>query len=468
MKIVEEIQRVALIQPNKIAIIKDNERITYKELVQKSRDITQKIHGSTRVALCIKDPILFTINYLALLMANCSIVLFSANKVAEEIRQQVSFIRCSKIITDRSDLMSMDGVIHTGTFKQNHSIYLNSHMQDEHPYIYIQTSGSRSNPKVVKHSQQGLVWNAQAHNKFLDLDSSHVALVILPLTSAFAHTTQFLSQLIIGGTLVFIQQPITPSAIYNKVFEHEVKSIGCVTTHLHLFLSKPPKIEVVNSLNYIITAGGSVPKSLIEKTQSLFPDSTILRAYGLTEAGPRVSCSSPISTVEDDSSGVPLEGVDIKIKKSALAFEENIGEIWIKSPGNMIEYLYNKEETTRSLIDGWLKTGDIGTLDESGKLYVKGRIKNIIICGGLTIYPEEIEEMMVAIDGVAECMAKGIEDNIYGEKLEIYIVTTYNEPAYIENVLSECEKCIRTWKIPFIIKHATELPKTDNGKLKRY
>ncbi|MGC6587641.1 class I adenylate-forming enzyme family protein [Paenibacillus sp. Dod16] len=468
MTIVEEIQRAALNQPNKLAIIKDNDRLTYKELVQKSRDISQQIHGSTRVALCIKDPILFTINYLALLMANCSVVLFSANKPGEEIRQQMSFIRCPKIITDRSDLTGMDGVIHTGTFKQNHSIDLSSHMQDEHPYIYIQTSGSRSNPKVVKHSQYGLVWNAQAHNKFLQLDASHVALVILPLTSAFAHTTQFLSQLIIGGTLVFIQQPITAAAIYKKVFEHEVKSIGCVATHLHLFLSKPPESEVVQSLNYIITAGGPVPKSLVKKTQSLFPESTILRAYGLTESGPRVSCSSPSSTVKDDSSGVPLEGVNIKIKRSASALDEDVGEIWVKSPGNMIEYLYNKEETSRSLIDGWLKTGDIGTLDDSGKLYVKGRIKNIIICGGLTIYPEEIEEMMVAIDGVAECMAKGIEDNIYGEKLQIYIVTTNNDPAFVEIVLSKCEKFMRSWKIPFNIENALELPKTENGKIKRF
>lgn len=467
MIIAEKIQRVAITHPNKLAIVKDNEKLTYQELVQKSRHTAQQIHGCTRVALCVKDPILFTINYLALLMANCSIVVFSANKPVEEIKQQMSFTRCVDIFTDRLDLTGMDLFVHTVTFEKNYDVYLSRDIHDEHPYVYIQTSGSKSNPKVVKHSQHGLIWNAQAHNNFLRLDASHVALVILPLTSAFAHTTQFLSQLIIGGTLVFVQQPITPSAIYNKVFEHKVNSIGCVATHLHLFLTKPPESKMVKSLNYIITAGGPTPKSLVEKTQSLFTESIILRAYGLTEAGPRVSCSSPNCTVEDDSSGFPLEGVTIKIKRLEDQ-ESDIGEIWIKSPGNMIEYLYNKKETTRSLIDGWLKTGDIGTLDESGKIHVKGRLKNIIICGGLNIYPEEVEEAMMAIDGVAECMVKGITDHIYGEKLEIYIVTNYNESIHVESVLSECEKCIRTWKIPFFIKNVIKLPKTENGKIKRY
>lgn len=212
----------------------------------------------------------------------------------------------------------------------------------------------------------------------------------------------------------------------------------------------------------------------------------ILQGYGLTECAP-VATLNPMNKPKNTSVGKPLPGVEVKIHNPN---EEGIGEIWIKGPNVMKGYYKNPEATAEVLVDGYLRTGDLGYIDEEGYVYITGRIKNVIVThGGKNVYPEEIEEKLNEFPYVLESLVVGKkidEKDMTGEEIFAYIVPDF---GYIEfeketpihkidfkeieeiifNVVRELNSKLPEYKRIKGYKILTEeLPKTSTRKIKRY
>jgi long-chain acyl-CoA synthetase len=212
----------------------------------------------------------------------------------------------------------------------------------------------------------------------------------------------------------------------------------------------------------------------------------ILQGYGLTECAP-VATLNPMNKPKNTSVGKPLPGVEVKIHNPN---EEGIGEIWIKGPNVMKGYYKNPEATAEVLVDGYLRTGDLGYIDEEGYVYITGRIKNVIVThGGKNVYPEEIEEKLNEFPYVLESLVVGRkidEKDMTGEEIFAYIVPDFGYIEFeretpihkidfkeieeiISNVVRELNSKLPEYKRIKGYKILTEeLPKTSTRKIKRY
>lgn len=442
-----------------VFLINKNKKVKYRDVFEYAKKISLKISPYRNVGICFNDPELFTIAYLAVGFANSNVVLINNRSPFEEVLRIHKLSDCALILTDRVELIKDSTKLFSHQITD--SIFLfNEREVDFINSILIPTSGTNSNSKIVRLSHENILNNAASHNEHLKIKNNHKSLVVLPQTSSFAHTTQFISQFLVEGINVYHYEPFFPFDIYKLIEKFEVESIGLVESQLKMISKFPPDSEIVKSLIFIIIAGGMVSERLMSDLRKQMNPVHLLRAYGLTEAGPRVSCTR-INDFPDSSSGVALPGVEIKIKKH----KSNVGEIFVRSNSIMTEYYQNPKLTNYTVKNNWLRTGDVGYVEDS-KLFVIGRIKNAIKVAGFTVYPEEVEEIIGQMDQVKDVYVYGSPDPIKGEKI-IAVISMYNKNLKEidkEIILKKCLKHLSWYKIPSDFEFINEIKKNSNGK----
>jgi len=165
------------------------------------------------------------------------------------------------------------------------------------------------------------------------------------------------------------------------------------------------------------------------------------------------------------SVGLPIPGVEVKIVDAANkeVQQGEVGEIWFRGPNAMKGYFNKPNETSETIQDSWVITGDLACQDEEGYIYIVDRKKDLIIRGGYNVYPREIEEVLYQHPNIVECAVIGIPDPLFGEEIAAFIVSK-NE--MIENeVMDLCKKSLVHYKIPRILKFVESLPKSSIGKI---
>jgi long-chain acyl-CoA synthetase len=221
-----------------------------------------------------------------------------------------------------------------------------------------------------------------------------------------------------------------------------------------------------SSVAIAVSGGEPLPAQDRENFRKLF-GTALLEGYGLTEASPVVSVNPPGEN-RAGSVGRPLHNVEVKIAdgdgRGLKAGEE--GEICVKGVCVMKGY-YNREEDTRRILDGqgWLKTGDYGTLDGDGYLYVTGRKKEMMIIGGENVFPKEIEDVLMGHPDVFEAAVIGIQDASRGEAPKAFVVPRKGCTIVPEELRSFCKDKIVGFKIPKIYEICSELPHGPTGKI---
>ena len=195
---------------------------------------------------------------------------------------------------------------------------------------------------------------------------------------------------------------------------------------------------------------------------------TISDAYGLTEASPIVSFSPPNSG-KPGSVGIAMPDTELRISDeqgNALAVDEH-GEIWVRGPQVMVGYLHFPEETAKTITeDGWLKTGDIGSVDADGFLYIHDRQKDMIIVSGFNVYPNEIESVISKHPDITYCAAVGVPDEHSGEAVKLFLVSI-NPNLKDDDIRDFCSNELARYKLPKYIEFRDELPLSNVGKVLR-
>ena len=291
----------------------------------------------------------------------------------------------------------------------------------------------------------------------------------LPLYHIFAFTIGMMLSLRTGGKLVLIPNPRDLPAVLKELSKHTFHSFPAVNT-LFNGLANHPDFNTVNWKNLKVSIGGgmavqsAVAKLWLEKTGC-----PICEGYGLSETSPSASCNPTTSTAYTGTIGLPLPSTYMKL----LDDDGNEvplgqpGEIAIKGPQVMAGYWQRPDETAKVMTaDGFLKSGDIGTVDARGYFKIVDRKKDMVLVNGFNVYPNEIEDVVATLDGVMECAVVGVADDKTGEAVKLVIVKK-DQGLTEEKVREHCRTNLTGYKQPKVIEFRTDLPKTPVGKILR-
>jgi long-chain acyl-CoA synthetase len=235
-------------------------------------------------------------------------------------------------------------------------------------------------------------------------------------------------------------------------------------------LMNHPSFTKINFSTLLVAIGGgmAVQKAAAERWLSL-TGKPIAEGYGLSETSPVACCNTPLIDGFTGHIGLPLPGTDASIRDEAgqvVPYGES-GEICIKGPQLMAGYWNRPEETIATMTsDGFLKTGDIGFMNQQGYVKIIDRKKDMILVSGFNVYPSEVEEVVASLPGVLECGVVGVPDDISGEAVKVFIVKR-DEQLTDEEVHQHCKQQLTNYKRPKYIEFRSELPKNNVGKILR-
>ena len=192
--------------------------------------------------------------------------------------------------------------------------------------------------------------------------------------------------------------------------------------------------------------------------------------YGQTEATARLTWLPP-RRLDDKlgSVGVPIPGVriEVRLEDGSAAPAGDVGEIWAQGPNVMLGYWRNPQATADVLRDGWLKTGDMGRLDEEGFLYIVGRRSDMIKSGAHRIHPQDIEDVIAELPAVQESAVIGVEDELLGQTIKAFVVLNGAAQVTPMQVQAHCSQRLASYKVPKSVEIVATLPRTQTGKIRR-
>ncbi len=292
------------------------------------------------------------------------------------------------------------------------------------------------------------------------------ALPIYHIFSLVCNCMMFMNQ---GALNVLIPNPRDMDGFVKELGKWKFTSISAVNTLFNGLLHHPQFADLdFSSLQLCLGGGMAVQESVADKWQKT-TGCVITQCYGLTETSPAAVICDPTKDKFTGSIGLPIPSTEVSIQdkdNNILPYGER-GEVCIRGPQIMAGYLNRPDATAEAITsDGWFHSGDIGTMDDKGNIFIVDRLKDMIIVSGFNVYPNEIEDVMVGHDNISEAAAIGIPDQKSGEVVKLYIVKE-NDSLTEEQVMSYCRENLTGYKVPKQIEFLDELPKTNVGKILR-
>jgi len=301
-------------------------------------------------------------------------------------------------------------------------------------------------------------------------ETQDIALAIMPFFHVYGMNSLMNLSMHLSATLVLIPQPEIKSIVDAIVDERPTFFTGVPA--LFAALNNYHSIDKVDltSIQAIFSGAAPLPVDVMEKFEER-TGARIAEAYGMTEAS-SVTHVNPLKGLRKIGSiGVPIIGTDAKVvdiedPTRELGVDE-AGELMVKGPQVMQGYWNRPQETTDTLIDGWLRTGDIARMDEQGYFYIVDRKKDVILSAGFNVYPREVEEVLYQHPKVQEAAVVGLPDGIRGERITAYITLKSGETATAVEIRRFCRERLAPYKQPRKVVFRDDLPKTMAGKVLR-
>ena len=291
----------------------------------------------------------------------------------------------------------------------------------------------------------------------------------LPLYHVFALTTNMLLFMRVGGNNVLITNPRDLPGFVKELSKVRFTFITGVNTLFNALLNTPGFDKLDFSSLKVALGGGMAVQAAVSERWKKVTGRHICQGWGLTESSPVGTVNLPRTPDFTGSIGYPLPSTEISIRDDggrALPIG-SVGEICIRGPQVMRGYWNRPEETAKVMLpDGWLRTGDIGRMDERGRTYVEDRKKDMILVSGFNVYPNEVEGVVAQMPGVSEAAAVAQPDEHSGEVVALFVVR--KDPALTaEQVIDYCRRELTPYKVPKAVYFREELPKTNVGKILR-
>lgn len=331
------------------------------------------------------------------------------------------------------------------------------------------TGGTTGVSKGAMLSHRNIVMNMAQTMEMISgvTKGEEVALTALPMYHIFAFTVNLVGFYWLGAHNILIPNP-RPLSNLKRAFEnYPITWMSGVNTLFNglsneiWFQDTPPK-----HLKFASAGGMALQKAVAERWEAI-TGKPVLEGYGLTESSPVITFN-PLGRTRANSIGVPVPSTDVVCLGAdgePVATGE-AGELAARGPQIMLGYWDKPEETAKAIRDGWLLTGDIGTMDEDGYFRVVDRKKDMVLVSGFNVYPNEVEDCLASHPGIVESAVIGVPDGASGEAVKAFIVR--RDPGLsVEDVRAHCKAHLTNYKVPKLVEFRDDLPKSNVGKILR-
>ncbi|MEV4643489.1 AMP-binding protein [Saccharopolyspora sp. NPDC049357] len=332
--------------------------------------------------------------------------------------------------------------------------------------LLIYTSGTTGAPKGVMLDHANLDAMTQMGRSALKVTHADRCLLILPLFHVNGIVVSVLLPLVAGGSVV-VGNRFNPQTFFDVVEAERPTYFSGVPTIYSMLAALPSEVRPdTSSVRFAVCGAAPAPPELLERFEKRF-GIPIVEGYGLSEA----TCGTTINPINGPrragTAGIPFPGQEVRILNAdgRPAETGTNGEVAVRGANVMRGYLGRPEETAKVLVDGWLRTGDVGHLDADGYLTLVGRSKEMIIRGGENIYPREIEDVLTSDPTVAEAAVIGMPDEKWGEVVVAFVEPGPGHEIDTDALAQHCARNLSGYKRPIAIHVLDALPRNAVGKV---
>ncbi|MEO6829239.1 MAG: AMP-binding protein [Acidobacteriaceae bacterium] len=479
MNIADHIVRGSTNYPERIALLFEGQPITYRECDELSSKAASAfasagVKAGDRVALFLPNIPEFVTAYLGALKLGAIAVSMNANLQPDEAA--FFFADCAaKIALTTPDLQeripigAVDRIYTTGgdfeaALQSADGVSIAKEMEPHEAAAIVYTSGTTDRPKGATLSHGNIVRNIEAKGRYLGIRPEDRALLFMPLYHCFGQNAVLNAFLHAGSTVVLHRR-----FDFNKVMESITRDavtmfFGVPTTYI-LLHDRVSRSEMA-AVRYYFSAAAPLPLEIEERWARKF-GVPIFQGYGLTETSPFSSYNHLVHH-RPGSVGTPIEGVEMKIVDVETGRDAALGEkgeIVVRGHNVMLGYWKRPADTAKSIRNGWFHTGDIGYADPDGYFFIEDRLTDMMISGGVNVYPAEIENVLMAHAAVSEAAVYGMPEALLGEQVCADIVLRSGTSLSDDEIRAFCRQRLSPVKVPAIVNFTDKIPKGPTGKI---
>jgi len=333
------------------------------------------------------------------------------------------------------------------------------------------TGGTTGIPKGAMLTHKNLLANTiQTRSWFTKaVEGEEICLSVLPFFHVYGMTVCMNLPIYMAATMILLPRFEIDEILETINHYHPTLFPGVPTMYVAINNHPQVKRYDIRSIRECISGSAPLPLEVKRRFEEL-TGGKLVEGYGLSEASPVTHCNPLYGLQKEGSIGIPFPDTDSKIVDLETGKDlgiNEVGELAVSGPQVMKGYWRNPEETAKVLKDNWLYTGDIAKMDEQGYFYIVDRKKDMIISGGLKIYPREVEEILYQHPKVREAAVVGIPDEYWGESVKAFIVPKAGKKPSAEEIIAFCAEKLSKFKVPKVVEFKEELPKTMVGKVLR-
>lgn len=494
------LESTAIALPDRVALKLDDFKLTYSEFALGAKRVANMLRDrgvrkGDKVAMMVPNTPHFPLIYYGILYAGASVLPLNCMLKSQEIQYQLEdsdaaafFVwedfeeeGCKAFLGTETChhmiVVSRPDELETPAFGEPFMpIFLTSSAEfdmvqtmPEDTAAILYTSGTTGTPKGAELTQFNLFFNAfYSKENILKANAGDVSLAVLPLFHTFGQTCVMNVAVIAGVTMTMIASFETRKTM-EIIQRDRVSMLAAVPTMYFWMLNMEDWEQYdLSSLRMAVSGGSALPVEVYRRFLERY-NVPILEGYGLTETSPVASFNVPDKPVKPGSIGTPIWGCDMRVMKEdgTFAAAGEVGEIVIRGFNVMKGYYKKPGATEEAIVDGWFHTGDLAQSDSDGYFYIVDRKKDLIIRGGMNIYPREIEEVIYGHQDVVEVCVVGMPDSARGEEVIAYVVLRKNAKVGLEELRQYCVERMARYKVPKEIEILQSLPKGPTGKLLR-
>jgi acyl-CoA synthetase (AMP-forming)/AMP-acid ligase II len=493
MLIYEMLKTSAERLPDKPALICDEEILTYRALQQQVLSLAyyiQKmgIRKGDRVALLFPNCNEMAVAYFACAVLGAVAVPLNNRLTGKDLtyilndcgaRMAVVGYQFFQLFqTIREGLRSLKDLIYAGPARQPGAIYFRDLLGASEPpqepamspddsAVIMYTSGTTGLPKGAVMTHRNVFTNARNCGAALNYRENDTTLIVVPLFHVTGLNSQLVAFLYVGGTCVILKAYKTAEMI-RAIARHGITVLFNVPTmYVLMLINETLKETDISSVRIAAYGGAPMDKETIVALKDRL-GLDLYNAYGLTESSSLTTVLPACDAVRKAPSvGLPVSGVRVKTvgADGGETPPGEAGELLIKGP-NIVQGYFNKPEATqKSIVDGWLHTGDVARIDDEGYVFIVDRMKDMIVRGGENIYSIEVESVLNSHPQVLESAVVPEPHHIFGEVVKAFVVLRPGTQTTPEEIIDFCKRNMADYKVPAGVVFLEELPRNPGGKV---
>lgn len=481
--------------PQATALVFNETSICYEEVKEAAARVASGLKSmgigpGDRIAIMLPNVPHFPMCYFGLLQLGVTILALSIYHKAEEIHHRIEDAEVKGIIYWEGFREQVQQAVRDLDHCRHHivlgepagaeEIGLSTMMAQHAPLtevaavdlddtaLIVYTAGASGRPNGTELTHGNILFDIKAIQSVFPIRPGDAVLAPVPFYHPLGHTLTMGTFLQAGGQLILMPK-FEARSVIEMVTATQPRYLVAVPSIIREIMDHPrEEAGDFSSLKYVLVSGEALKPDTMQAFETRY-DVPILEGYGLTEASPMVSFNSPARERKAGSMGLPLPGIDVKIvdQNGIEVRLGEVGEVIVKGPNVMKGYLNRPQATKEALVDGWLHTGDLALLHESGYGFVVVHKHNVIIKSGFSVYPMEVEKYLLAHPQIAETVIVGLPDSQMGEDIHAAVVLRDSETGDVNEILAYSRERMANYKCPKTVHFFDSFPKGPNGRVLR-